>query len=166
MVIDRRGRRGGLPRRFTAGLCSALLVVQMACHTYSPMQDVAPVAGRAVALELNDRGRVLVGGQLGESVMTVEGLMVGSTDSAVTLRVSRTVMLQGSQITWNGEQVAIPRDGVRGFRTRSFSRGRTVLMAVAVVTGLALIGAALSLAVGGLGRDDPPGTCPPDCNPS
>src|SRR5690348_4205415 len=121
---DRTERRGaGWPRRFGAGLCTLAMATQVACYTYEPMQEVAPVSGREVALDLNDRGRVLLGGQLGESVMQVQGRILGSTDSAVTLSVARTVLMQGSSVTWTGEQVVIPKEGVRGFRPREYSRG-------------------------------------------
>jgi hypothetical protein len=167
IMIDRRERRGGLwPRRFTAGLCAVALATQTACHTLAPLQESVPGSGRDVAVELNDRGRVLVGGQLGESVLYVEGRIVGSTDSAVTLSVARTVLMQGSTVVWTGEQVALPREGVRGYRLRQFSRGRTVMMSIAVTVGLALVGLGISIVGGGSGRPVNPGGCTSDCNPS
>lgn len=165
-MIDRRGRWGAsLPRRLAAGLCTVALATQTACYTLQPMQEVVPVIGREVAVELSDRGRVLVGGQLGESVLQVVGRIVSSTDSAVTLSVTRTVLMQGSTVVWTGEQVAIPRSGVRGYRIRQFSRGRTVMLSVAVFAGLVLVGVGLTLVGGGDGR--PPGTggCEPNCLP-
>ncbi len=124
-----------------------------------------PASGKEVAVELNDRGRLLVGDRLGESVARVEGRMLGSTDSAVTLSVTRLVMLQGSSALWAGEQVDIPVEGVRSFRLREFSRGRSVMLAVAAVAGIALFGGILSV-VGG-GNKGPPGdgTCTINCNP-
>lgn len=160
-VFDRRDRRGGqVSRRVTAGLCAAGLATQVACHTYLPTQEAVPVSGREVAVELNDRGRVLVGGQLGESVQLVQGRLVASTDSTVTLSVNRTVLMRGSSVVWAGEQAMIPREGVRGFRLREFSRGRSVMLSVAVAVGLAIIGGAISLAGGGLGRGEPGGGPP------
>ncbi len=141
-----------------------LLVVQTGCHTLRPMQESVPAPRQSVAIELNDRGRVLVGGQMGESVLRVHGTLVASSDSEVTLSVARTELMQGSSVVWTGETVRIPREGIRGFRIREFSRGRTAIMTVAVVTGLVVIGGLLTLAVGGSGRPGDGGgcsSCPP-----
>lgn len=163
-MVDRRERRGSSwPRRLTAGLCAVAMATQVACHTYLPPQEVVPVSGKAVAVELNDRGRVLVGDRLGESVERVEGQLVGSTDSEVTLSVTRTVMLQGSSAVWTGEQVVIPREGVRSFRLREFSKGRSVMLGVALIAGVAIVGGILTLLGGGNGRPIGDGTCTFNC---
>ncbi len=164
MFFDRRDRRGAQwPRRLTAGLCAAALATQIACHTYRPMQEVVPASGREVAVELNDRGRVLVGGQLGESVLQVHGRIIASTDSAVTLSVARTVLLQGSTAVWTGETVTIPREGVRGFRVREYSRSRTVMLSVGIAVGLVILGGIINLAAGGNGKPDDGGGCTNNC---
>lgn len=137
---------------------------QLACHSYLPAQDMVPVSGKEVAVQLNDRGRSLVGDRLGESVMQIEGRLIGSTDSEVTLSVSRTVMLQGSSAVWSGENVAIPREGVRSFRLREFSRGRTAVFSVALVAGIAILGGLISLVAGGNGRPGGDGICTVNCN--
>lgn len=161
---DRRDlRSGSMLRRFTAGLCAVGLATQMACHTYLPLQEVVPASGREVAIELNDRGRVSLGGLLGESVDQVIGRIVSSTDSAVTLSVIRTVLMKGSEVVWTGEQVVIPREGVRGFRIREYAKGKTVMLSVAVAVGLVIIGLGLSIVGGGSGRPIDPGGCTSDC---
>lgn len=139
------------------------LAVNTACHTYTPSQDVVPASGREVAVELNDRGRALVGGQLGESVLQVRGRIIGSTDSEVTLSVTRTVLLQGSSVVWTGEQVVIPREGVRSFRLREFSRGRTAMLAIGITVFVAVVGAGISLLGGGNGRPIDGGGCTSGC---
>ena len=155
-----------LHRRLSAGAAVVGLVTQMACYSYLPPQDAIPVVGTNVAVELNDRGRVLAGGQLGEAVMTVQGRLVGATDSSLTLSVARTVMLQGSSSVWTGENVAIPRAGVRGIRIRQASRGRSVALAAALVAGVFLIGSAITL-IGGGNKKIPGGGCePPGCDPT
>jgi hypothetical protein len=165
IVIDRRARRGSSwPRRVTAGLCAVAVATQMACHTYLPAQEPVPVSGKEVAVVLNDRGRALVGERLGESVMQIEGRLVSSTDSIVTLNVTRTVMLQGSSAIWTGESVSIPREGVRSFRLREFSRGRTAMLSVALVAGIAVLGALITLVGGGNGRPGEGGGCTVNCN--
>jgi hypothetical protein len=167
MTGSDRSRRGShLPRRLTALLAASVLAFQIGCHTYLPLQETAPTIGREVAVELNDRGRLLVGSRLGESVLRVDGRLMEVTDSVVTLSVTRTVMLQGSSAVWTGESVTLPREGLRGFRIREFSRGRTaflvgglVLAAVSIVGGFGLIGA-----LGG--SPDDGGGCTTNCGQS
>jgi hypothetical protein len=146
-AMSRRRRRAGLS---VVALATALT----GCHTYLPPQDQVPVSGREIAVELNDRGRLLVVPQLGEAVLRVHGTLVASTDSTVTMSVSRTVQLQGSSALWTGESVTIPVTGVRGFRLREFSQKRSVAMAVGVAGALAVVAPRLKIVGGGNGRPD------------
>lgn len=161
----RRGRRGLWPRRLTAGLCAAGLATQLACHTYQPLQESTPVEGREVAIEINDRGRVLIGGQLGEAVHAVEGRIVDASDSQVTLRVARTISMRGSVAVWAGEQVTVPREAVRGYRIRQYSRSRTVMLALGSFAGLVMLGVGLTIVAGGNGRPIGGGGCEVGCDP-
>lgn len=155
-VMSRRRRRAGLR---AAALAAALT----GCHAYLPPQDQVPVLGREIAIELNDRGRLLVVPQLGEAVLRVQGTLVASTDSTVTMSVSRTVQLQGSSALWTGESVTISVTGVRGFRLREFSQKRSVAMAVGVAGALAVVGPYLKILGGGNGRPDEV-LCTSSCN--
>jgi len=154
--MSRRRRRAGLS---VVALATALT----GCHTYLPPQDQVPVSGREIAVELNDRGRLLVVPQLGEAVLRVHGTLVASTDSTVTMSVSRTVQLQGSSALWTGESVTIPVTGVRGFRLREFSQKRSVAMAVGVAGALAVVAPRLKIVGGGNGRPDEV-LCTSSCN--
>lgn len=140
------------------------LATQMGCHAYLAPQEPVPASGRSVSIELNDRGRAMVGGQLGESVRHVQGQLIGSTDSEVTVSVARTVSTQGSSVVWTGERVVIPREGVRGYRVREFSRGRTVLLSLGLVVGVLALGSLISLVAGGNGRPFDTGGCTSNCN--
>jgi len=158
-AMSRRRRRAGL------GAVALVAAALTGCHTYLPPQDQVPVAGREIAVELNDRGRLLVVPQLGEAVLRVHGTLVSSTDSTVTMSVSRTVQLQGSSALWTGESVTIPVAGVRGFRLREFSQKRSVAMAVGVAGALAVVAPHLKIVGGGNGRPDE-GLCTSSCNTS
>lgn len=154
-------RGSGWPRRFIAGLCATLLAVQSGCHTFLPIQESVPEQGLIVGVVLNDRGRVLVGERLGETVDRVDGVLTASSETSITLSVTRTRSLRGTHAVWTGESVVIPREGIRGFQERQFSRGRSVLLSVAIVVGVALVAGLVSLAVGGFGRGDGGGGDPP-----
>jgi len=166
MIPDLMTRRSGAMsrRRRRAGLSVVALATALTgCHTYLPPQDQVPVSGREIAVELNDRGRLLVVPQLGEAVLRVHGTLVASTDSTVTMSVSRTVQLQGSSALWTGESVTIPVTGVRGFRLREFSQKRSVAMAVGVAGALAVVAPRLKIVGGGNGRPDEV-LCTSSCN--
>ena len=166
MMHDPMTRRSGVMsrRRRRAGLSVVALATALTgCHTYLPPQDQVPVSGREIAVELNDRGRLLVVPQLGEAVLRVHGTLVASTDSTVTMSVSRTVQLQGSSALWTGESVTIPVTGVRGFRLREFSQKRSVAMAVGVAGALAVVAPRLKIVGGGNGRPDEV-LCTSSCN--
>ena len=156
--------RAGFSRRLTGGLCAGLLLFQTGCYTFLPLQEQEQAPQAIIAVVLNDRGRALMGDQLGETIDRVEGVLVESSETAVKLQVSRTVSLQGSTAIWAGEEVIVLREGVRGFQARQFSRGRTVMFSIAAVVGLAVIGGALTLLVGGGGRPGDGLPCT-DCSP-
>lgn len=162
---DRAGRRSTL-RRLAAGLCAGLLLFQVGCHTFLPMQESAPVPRTQVAVVLNDRGRVQVGDRLGQTIDRIEGVLVESSESAVKMQVARTVTLQGASTIWAGEEVVLSRDGVRGFQPRQFSRGRTVMLVIGAIAGVGVLVGAVTLLVGGGGKPrDGSGCVPPDCQP-
>lgn len=162
---DQAGRRGP-PRRVTAGLCAVLLLLQVGCHTFLPLQESAPVPRTQVAVVLNDRGRVLVGDRLGQTIDRIEGVLMESSESEVKLQVARTVTLQGSSTIWQGEEVVLSRDGVRGFQPRQYSRGRTVMLVIGAIAGVGILAGAITLLVGGGGKPrDGSGCVPPDCQP-
>jgi len=141
------------------------MVVQMGCYSYLPLQETVPATGQAVAITLNDRGRQLLGGRLGDLVERVDGSLVSSNETAVTVSVTRTKSLRGTVATWTGEEVEIVREGIRGFQQRQRSKGRTALLTVGLIAGVVLIAKGISLAVGGSGKGDGGGSCvPPACN--
>ena len=153
-----------VPRRLIALLCVLLLAVQVGCYSYLPIQETAPAVGQQVGVILTDEGRQMVGERLGPLVERVDGTLLSATESAITLSVDRTYSLRGTESIWAGEQVEIQKAGIRGFRERQLSRGRTVFLTIGLVVGVAALIAGLSLSVGGNGAPDGGSNCPPDCN--
>jgi hypothetical protein len=152
--------RFDIRRRLTALACCSLVLVQVACHTYLPLQDTVPDKGPIVAIVLNDRGRVQSGPRLGPGIRRVEGAVLRQSDSTITLGVTRTLTLEGTPTTWTGEEVVIARDGIAGFQARTFSRGRTIALVVGIILGVAALGGALGLDIPGFGgQQDGDGGC-------
>lgn len=116
-------------------------VLLSGCYTYAYMPRDVPVPGQIVALDLNDRGRLDLEQRIGPEIARVEGQVADATDTAFTLRVSRTVGLYGGMSRWNGEAVTFRASQVRMMRERRFSTGRTVLLAssIAVAFGAFMV---------------------------
>ncbi len=141
-------------------LCAGLLAVQTACHTFLPLQESVPDRGEIIGVVLNDQGRLLMGERLGESVDRVDGVLVEQNETSIVLNVTRTRSLRGSHTVWTGEPVTIPKVGVRGFQERQYSRGKTAMLVVGLILGIAAVGSLITLAAGGFGRGDDPGPGP------
>lgn len=124
-------------------------------YTYAPS---TPAPGRTIAVDLNDRGRVALEQNVGPSIYTVEGVLESATDSALQLRVQRTIGLRGQSQRWSGESVTIRREFTGLLRERQFSTGRTVALAGSVAVGVGAFIAAGGFNVFGAGS---PGNPPP-----
>ena len=64
---------------------------------------------------------------------------------------------------WTGEAVTIPVEGIRGYRMREFSRGRSAAMAGGVLATLAVVAPYLKVIGGGDGRPGD-GGCTESCS--
>lgn len=98
------------------------------CYAYSYVPRDVPIPGQLVALDLNDRGRLDLEQRIGPDVARVEGQVADATDTAFTVRISRTVGLYGGQSRWDGESVTFRTSQVRMMRERRFSTGRTAVL--------------------------------------
>jgi hypothetical protein len=112
--------------RLLAG--SAMVFGASGCYTYS-LPTVAPAPGAPVSLSLTDRGRAALVDRVGPEMDRLVGTLVSTTDSNYVLTVLETVTLRGVSAKWSGESITLSRDLVGGVRVRTFSRGRTLLVA-------------------------------------
>lgn len=142
----RRWRRvaGGFLLAFLSGVSSG-------CYVNTPVV-AAPAPGDRLGLELNDRGRVGLGDNIGPAATTVEGLLQSHTDSAYMIRVASVVYVNGQSNKWNGEPLTIQKDFVKDVSERKFSRGRSVLAAGILAGGV--LAFALTRNLLGLGNSD------------
>ena len=110
-------------------------IVLAACYSYTPLPNLAPTPQTSVALTLSDQGRVGAGPTMGAGVARVEGALIGSTDSDLTLRVAAITDLKGRQSRWSGETVTLQRAWVGNAYERRFSRSRTYVLVSALAAG-------------------------------
>lgn len=146
----------GRRRRFAGALLLAFLNgVASGCYVNTPIV-AAPAPGDRLDLELNDRGRVGLGENIGPAAINVEGLFQSQTDSAYLIKVASVVYVNGQSNKWNGEQLSVQKDFVKDVSERKFSRSRSFL-AGGILTGVVLAFALTRSLLGAGNSDRDPG---------
>lgn len=138
---------------------AASLVLGTGCYTLKPMTQATPEPGTVVALDINDAGRVALGGSIGPEVGQIEGRLLTQPNGEYEVAVSTVRFLRGGQQIWSGERVRVTRDQVGNSYVRRFDRGRTIALSAAVVAGVAAVVASRDLF--GFGAEPDPPTEPP-----
>jgi hypothetical protein len=121
------------------------LISGTGCYAYTPAFN-APSSGVEVSVSLTDKGRAALGDRVGPEMDQLRGVLTESTDSSVSLTMRETVSLRGVSAKWADEAVALRREYVSTMRLRTFSRGRS-----AVVAGTFGAAAAFFVISGGFG---------------
>jgi hypothetical protein len=138
-----------IPRFCVLAVASVLLV---GCYTLVPTGGVAPEVGMGVALDINDAGRVALGGSMGPEIAQVEGQLLQNDTTDYLVAVETLRLLRGGEQQWKGEKVHIKSSYVSTMYERRFSRGRTVVVTAVAVGAVALIAGRSLL---GSGKVDP-----------
>ena len=127
------------------------------CYTLQPVPGVDPQVGRRLAFDLNDAGRVALGGTMGPEIAQVEGQLVDKDEGGYLLAVSMVRLLRGGEQAWSGEQVRLKSEYVGPAYERRFSTGRSIGLGLVAVGGFT--GFMLSRSLLGIGTSDhgPPG---------
>lgn len=119
----------------------------MGCYTLEPVRGgIVPQVGSRIAFDLNDQGRVALGGTMGPSILQIEGRLLNRDSSNYTLAVSEIHFMQGGDQVWAGERVNINPQFVTSVYERRFSATRTLVVgaatagAIAAIVGRSLIG--------------------------
>ena len=126
-------------------------VLVAGCYTLVPATGLAPEVGKLMAFDLNDVGRVALGGSMGPEISQVQGRLL-ARDSDFVVGVSAIKLLKGGEQTWGGEQVRIKPAYVSSMYERKYSGGRT-LAAGAIGAGIVAAVAVRSILGGGAGPD-------------
>lgn len=129
------------------------------CYTYTAYPHDRPQPASVIAVQLNDRGRVAMEGNVGPEVRSIEGQVVSADDSTMILSVQRVRGLDGVSSRWAGEHVSIRTEHVRLINARRFSAGRTAVFVGSITASAFVFVATGALLGGGSDRSDPR---PPD----
>lgn len=123
------------PTAFAVGLAAAALLA--GCYTLQPTGTVNADVGTRVAFDVNDQGRVALGGSMGPEIDQIEGRLVQRDTSDYVVAVTAVHLLRGGEQIWTGEQVHIKSAYVNQIYTRQFNSGRTIVLSA---IGIAAVG--------------------------
>ena len=119
-------------------------VLSAGCYTLEPAGGVTPEVGTGVAFDINDVGRVALGGSMGPEILQIEGRLLSKDGNDYLVGVTAIHLINGGTQTWRGESVRIKPDYVSTTYLKRYSAGKTIaLSAIGVGAVVALAGASL-----------------------
>ena len=107
-----------LAGRFSIVVAAGALLA--GCYSLQSAGGATPEVGTKIAFDVNDAGRVGLGGALGPEVMQIEGRLIERDSAGYLLAVSHIRLLQGGEQVWTGEQVRVRPEFVGNTYTRRF----------------------------------------------
>lgn len=124
-------------KRIGALLCAFSLA---GCYSLQPVAAGAvPMLGAPVALDINDAGRVVLGGTMGPEIGQIEGRLVSKDNVDYVVSVSVVRFVRGGEQTWTGERIHVKNEFVSSVHEKKFSKGRTVILSAVAATAVALL---------------------------
>jgi hypothetical protein len=111
----------------------------MGCYTLQPISGTAPQLGTAIAFDINDAGRLALGGSMGPDISQIEGRLVSNDASEYVIGVSAIRLLRGGEQVWHGETVHIKSEYVSSRYERRLSKSRTLVAGAVGVGAIAFI---------------------------
>ncbi len=145
-------------RRFLSIASLLLGVLVTGCYTLQPAAGIAPEIGDELAFDINDVGRVALGGSMGPEIAQIDGRLVSRENAEYLVAVTGLHFLRGGEQVWTGEQVHVKSEYVNSIYERRYSKGRTYMLGVVGIAAFAFI---VTRALNGSGSDAEPVTPPP-----
>lgn len=119
------------------------------CYRYTPIDSPMAGTGMPVRVRLTDEGAVKLGPLVGNRVEFVDGTIVAAADTAFTLSVTGTTDRVGTEVSWRGERVALPRPAIAGFERRTLDKRRSYLAGGIAAGIVAAVGIGFNISGGG-----------------
>jgi hypothetical protein len=130
-------------RRSRRALAAILLA---GCYTFEPVQGPSPAVGTEIAFDINDAGRVALGGSMGPEIAQIEGRLVEKGSADYLVAVTAVHLLRGGEQVWSKEPVRIKSEYVASVYQKKFSAVKSVALGavgvgvVAALAGRSLLG--------------------------
>jgi len=133
-----------------AALGALLLPLLSACFVYRPASPAELRPGDVTAVELSESGAVTLAPDLGPRASRLDGRVVASGDSALTLAVNTIVRRSLEPESWSGTVVRVPTTAAAQWRVRRFDAPRSALATAGILA--AMVTTRLVAREAGLGR--------------
>jgi hypothetical protein len=135
------------------------------CYRYVPLTraQVDTLSGRA-RVDLAANGTLAVRAALGDNVRAIEGPIERISPDSVYMRAEHTTTLAGVRIAMSGAPVTVARADALSINSQQHARNRSILTAVVLLGGIAVLMSAIALASSGTideGPVPPPTFRPP-----
>lgn len=114
----------------------AICVLLVGCFTLQPTGGSRPEAGQQVAFDVNDHGRVALGGSMGPEISQIEGTLLEASNGEYVIAVSAVRFLRAAEQRWSGEKVRIKPEHLGAVYERRFSPGRSVALGAVTIGGI------------------------------
>lgn len=118
---------------------------------------MVPEVGTRIALDVNDAGRVALGGSMGPEIGQIEGRLVQRDSEEYLVAVSLIHLVRGGEQNWSGEPVRVKSEYVTSVYERRFDRGRTIALGAAGVGSVVYLVTRSILGAGSGDHPRPPG---------
>jgi hypothetical protein len=128
--MNRQKQDRWLQRCFHLAMFSALV---SGCYVLQPNAGVEPKVGEQLAFDINDLGRVYLGGAVGPEIDRIEGRLLEAPNGGYDVGVTAVHTLRGGVQVWSGERVHLDKGHIRQVYERKFSRGRTAAVSLATL---------------------------------
>ena len=119
-----------------------------ACYQYGAFQPSSSTGSQAVRIHLTDAGTLHVAALVGPGADYLDGNLASMTDSAYTISRADLGRRNGTEESWKGEQVTVPRSEVASIELRKAAPGRSAALTAALVGGAALVARAIGAGEG------------------
>ena len=139
------------------GVASAVFLIS-GCYSFiqKPVTDVAP--DEVIEASINDAGRVALAARAGPEITRLQGRVVSRSDTTINLMVSQVMYISGTSNRWQGQELTLRNQDVTQVSERTFSRSRTLILAVIIgaVAAIALTQTDLASVFRGSGKENRP----------
>ena len=92
-----------------------------------------------MAFDINDAGRVALGGSMGPEIARIEGRLLDRDSTAYVVAVRNVTLLNGGDQTWKGERVQLKTEYVSGNYERRLSPARSIAMGALGIGAIVLV---------------------------
>lgn len=124
-----------------------ILCVLCGCYESVPIQLNSVQPGTKIRVTLTDAGTDSLARYLGPGVQTVDGKLISTDESKLSVGVTSISMRSGQDQYWKGETVAIPRTALATVQQRKVNKPKSLLLGGVLIAALASL--RLSGVVGG-----------------